>query len=118
MQQTPMQQRSMQPRAMSDAPTDSANRNYQTARNAANIPPQPSDCQLLEFLAAAGRLFVLIATKSDRLSGNQLQKSMQDLANQYQGTRILAYSAKTGTGREELWQEIRLAADRVQQSQS
>src|SRR5438128_12198253 len=84
----------------------------------ANIPPQPSDRQLLEFLAAAGRIFVIIATKSDRLSGNQLQKSMQDLANQCQGTRILAYSAKTGTGREELWQEIRLAADRVPQSQS
>jgi len=84
----------------------------------ANIPPQPSDRQLLEFLAAAGRIFVIIATKSDRLSGNQLQKSMQDVANQCQGTRILAYSAKTGTGREELWQEIRLAADRVQQSQS
>ena len=33
-----------------------------------SIPPQPSDRQLLEFLRASGRGFVVVATKSDRLS--------------------------------------------------
>src|ERR1700734_4379989 len=37
-----------------------------------NVPPQDSDRQLLDFLNASGREFLLIATKSDRLSNNQL----------------------------------------------
>src|SRR5215471_294342 len=36
-----------------------------------NIPPQESDQQLLDFLRATRRRFVIVATKSDRLSGNQ-----------------------------------------------
>jgi len=83
-----------------------------------NVPPQQSDRQLLEFLTASGRPFVIVATKSDRLSGNQLQKSMQDLAREYEEARIVPYSAKTGAGREELWREIKLAAERVPVSQS
>src|SRR5229473_6964358 len=83
-----------------------------------NVPPQQSDRQLLEFLTASGRPFVIVATKSDRLSSNQLQKSMQDIAREYEEARIVAYSAKTGTGREELWREIKLAAERVPVSQS
>ena len=83
-----------------------------------NVPPQQSDRQLLEFLTASGRSFVIVATKSDRLSSNQLQKSMQDIAREYEEARIVAYSAKTGTGREELWREIKLAAERVPVSQS
>src|ERR1035438_1914129 len=36
-----------------------------------NVPPQDSDRHLLDFLNASGRDFLLIATKSDRLSNNQ-----------------------------------------------
>src|SRR5215467_15533209 len=32
-----------------------------------NVPPQKSDAQLLEFLHATGRPYVIVATKSDRL---------------------------------------------------
>src|SRR6202047_1111959 len=38
----------------------------------ANVPPQDRDRQLLDFLNATGRDLVMIATKSDRLSNNQL----------------------------------------------
>src|SRR5262252_6367992 len=37
-----------------------------------NIAPQESDGQLLDFLAASGRPFLIVATKCDRLSGNQV----------------------------------------------
>src|SRR5215470_10813552 len=32
-----------------------------------NVPPQPSDRQLMQFLGDAGREFLVVATKSDRL---------------------------------------------------
>ena len=36
-----------------------------------NVPPQPRDKQLFEWLRHAGRAFVVVATKIDRLSGNE-----------------------------------------------
>ncbi|MBV8477994.1 MAG: YihA family ribosome biogenesis GTP-binding protein [Acidobacteria bacterium] len=75
-----------------------------------NIPPQNSDQQLMDFLRAVGRRLVVVATKSDRLSGNQLASSLQNLSRSFREPRLLAYSAKTGMGREQLWQEIRAAA--------
>ena len=73
-----------------------------------NIPPQESDGQLVEFLTAKGRPHALVATKCDRLSGNQLRQAMQMLGQAYGGVPIVAFSAKTGDGKEELWQQIRL----------
>src|SRR6202163_4549745 len=49
----------------------------------ANVPPQDSDRQLLDFLNASGREFLLIATKSDRLSNNQLRNAMKGLGEAY-----------------------------------
>jgi GTP-binding protein len=74
-----------------------------------NIAPQESDQVLMEFLRAAGRPFVVVATKSDRLSGNQLASSVQSLSQAFGIPRLLLYSAKTGSGRDQLWQEIRTA---------
>lgn len=76
-----------------------------------NVPPQASDRQLLDFLSASGRSLLIVATKADRLSSNQLRNSLQTLKQEYPMARVVAYSAKTGAGREELWQEIRLAVD-------
>ncbi len=73
----------------------------------ANVPPQESDGQLVEFLAAKGRPFVIVATKSDRLSGNQLHQAMRTLGEAYRGVPIVAFSAKTGAGKDELWQQVR-----------
>jgi GTP-binding protein len=75
-----------------------------------NIPPQESDQQLVDFLRAAGRPFAVIATKSDRLSGNQLASSAKTLSRAFGVPQLLLYSAKTGSGRDQLWQEIRAAA--------
>ncbi|HTR65788.1 MAG TPA: ribosome biogenesis GTP-binding protein YihA/YsxC [Terriglobales bacterium] len=73
----------------------------------ANVPPQQSDQQLVQFLRAAGRPFVIVATKTDKLSGNQARKSLDDLQREFAPARIISYSARTGLGREELWREIR-----------
>jgi GTP-binding protein len=75
-----------------------------------NVPPQESDQQLIAFLRSLGRPFLVVATKSDRLSGNKLTNSLRALNQEFQQARVLAYSAKTGAGHDELWREIRTAA--------
>jgi GTP-binding protein len=72
-----------------------------------NIPPQQSDQQLLEFLSAKGRPHIVVATKCDRLSGNKLQQAMHTLGEAYRGAPIVPFSAKTGSGKEDLWRQIR-----------
>jgi len=75
-----------------------------------NVPPQQSDRQLLDFLSASGRDFLLVATKSDRLSNNQLHNALRGLSAEYPTAHLISYSAKTVVGRNELWKEIRRAA--------
>ncbi len=72
-----------------------------------NVPPQESDRQLLEFLASRGRPHAIVATKCDRLSGNQLRQALHTLGQAHGGVPMVAFSAKTGAGREELWGQIR-----------
>jgi GTP-binding protein len=76
-----------------------------------NVPPQESDRQLLDFLASSGRPFLMVGTKSDRLSGNQLRNALQTLTRDFPQTRILPFSAKSSAGRDELWKEIRAAVE-------
>jgi GTP-binding protein len=75
-----------------------------------NVPAQQSDRQLLDFLSSTGRDFVVVGTKSDRLSNNQLNNALRALGAQYPSARLLAFSSKTGSGREELWKQIREVA--------
>jgi GTP-binding protein len=72
-----------------------------------NVPPQPGDRQLLDFLSEIGRPTLIVATKSDRQSGNQLRNSLQTLAQEYPHASVIPFSARTGEGREELWRQIR-----------
>lgn len=72
-----------------------------------NVPPQDSDRQLIGFLQSIGREFLVVATKSDKLSGNKLRSALSALAREHGITNVLPYSAKTNTGRKELWQEIK-----------
>ena len=76
------------------------------------IPPQELDLQLLEWLRHVDRNFLLIATKADRISGNQLRTSLQKLSEQlgvgYE--QIIPFSAKARIGNDELWRAIKTAA--------
>ena len=75
-----------------------------------NVPPQESDKQLLEFLNSIGRPFLMVGTKADKLSGNTLKKSLDAFAKDIPGLKIVPFSARTGVGRDQLWGEIRAAA--------
>jgi len=79
-----------------------------------NVSPQASDRQLFNFLDAAGRDFLLIATKSDRLSNNQLGNALKGLAEAYPTATVIPFSAKTGAGKDEVWKKIRQAAAEFQ----
>lgn len=74
-----------------------------------NVPPQESDQQLVEFLMVSARPFVVVGTKSDKLSSNQLNNSLRTLTEALPGAKIVPYSARTGAGQSELWSEIREA---------
>jgi GTP-binding protein len=76
-----------------------------------NVPPQESDRQLLDFLSVSGRPFLIVGTKSDRLSGNQLRNSLQTLTREFPQAQIVPFSAKSAAGHEELWREIRVAVE-------
>lgn len=72
-----------------------------------NVPPQESDRQLIRFLQSVGQEFLAVATKSDKLSGNKLRSALSSLQREHGIENMLPYSAKTGTGRNQLWQEIK-----------
>jgi GTP-binding protein len=84
----------------------------------ANIPAQESDRQLLEFLTSRGRPHAIIATKCDRMSGNDLTRAMRSLGQEYPGVPMVAFSAKTGAGKEDLWNQIRAAVKNIPASKA
>lgn len=71
-----------------------------------NVPPQKSDAQLLDWLRAAGRDCIVVATKVDRLSGNERTRNLVALKRELGVEQILSVSAKTGQGIKELWLRI------------
>jgi len=71
-----------------------------------NIPPRPADKQLLDWLRSVDRDFVVVATKVDRLSGNERTRNLAALRKGLGVEEILAVSAKTGAGLRELWGRI------------
>lgn len=76
------------------------------------IPPQQLDIQLLEWLRHADRKFLIVATKADRISGNQLRTSLHKLSQELhvESGHIIPFSAKARMGQDELWRAIRQAA--------
>jgi GTP-binding protein len=81
----------------------------------ANIPPQKSDAQLVEWLRHIDRPFLVVATKSDRV-GSKLQSSLNAIKQELQIEDILPFSSKTGTGRDALWKKLREAGDQIEPS--
>jgi GTP-binding protein len=77
-----------------------------------SIPPQQSDIQLHDWLRHHNRPYLVIATKADRISNNQLRKSLAGLSQALgvASEAIIPFSAKSTTGHTELWRAIQAAA--------
>jgi GTP-binding protein len=71
-----------------------------------NIPPQESDTLLITALRQMQRPHLVVGTKSDRLGGNQLTKSLAALRKAHGEEMILPVSSKTEGGVKALWPEI------------
>jgi GTP-binding protein len=68
-----------------------------------NIPPQPSDKQLIDYFKQTQRPYLVVGTKADRLSNNVLAKSIAALKREHGVEEVLAVSAKTDAGTKALW---------------
>jgi GTP-binding protein len=76
----------------------------------ASVPPQQKDLDLVGWLQHVDRPFLIVATKSDRLSGNKLPQSLRSLKAEFHSEHVLPFSTRTGAGRDELWRQLRTAA--------
>ena len=68
--------------------------------------PTTLDVQLHEWLQHHQKLQLIVATKSDKLSQNELRKNIERARRVLNVDRVIAYSAVTGRGRNEVWQAI------------
>jgi GTP-binding protein len=71
--------------------------------------PSPLDIQLNEWLKFHQKDHIIVATKADKLSNNELQKSLASARKTFAGSRLMAYSAQSGKGRDDLWTAISAA---------
>src|SRR5215813_3318323 len=71
--------------------------------------PTKLDLQLHEWFELHAKPRIIVATKSDKLSNNELKKSMERAQRTFKENQVVAYSARTGQGREEVWRAIEAA---------
>ena len=71
--------------------------------------PTKQDLQLHEWLEQSNKPRLIVATKSDKLSNNELRKNLEHIARVLNDDSVMAYSAKSGRGRDELWRAIKNA---------
>jgi GTP-binding protein len=71
--------------------------------------PTKQDLQLHEWLGEYKKPRLIVATKSDKLSNNELKKNLEHIARVLDDDSVMAFSAKSGRGRNELWRAIESA---------
>jgi GTP-binding protein len=76
-----------------------------------NIPPQPSDKQLIDYFKQTQRPYLVVGTKADRLSNNVLAKSLAALKREHGVDEVLPVSAKTDAGTKLLWARLMTVAE-------
>lgn len=75
--------------------------------------PTALDLQLNEWLLVNEKPSIVVATKADKLSRNQLQKQLKKSGELLGGRPLIPYSSETGLGRDLVWSEIQRAIDRA-----
>jgi len=68
--------------------------------------PTTLDLQLHDWLEHSAKPCLIVATKSDKLSNNDLKKSLERARRVFKAADVIAFSAKSGQGRNELWHTI------------
>ncbi|HMG35383.1 MAG TPA: ribosome biogenesis GTP-binding protein YihA/YsxC [Blastocatellia bacterium] len=68
--------------------------------------PTELDLQMIDWLRAKNKPFVIAATKADKLSSNELKASLIRAAEASGRNEIVAYSAVTRRGVDRIWNEI------------
>lgn len=71
--------------------------------------PTDDDINMINWLIDNDTPFIVVATKSDKLSKTALQKQVLDLENEFflgTGIKILPFSSVTKDGKAQLWNEI------------
>ena len=68
--------------------------------------PTTLDLQLHEWLEHSAAPRLIVATKSDKLSNNELKESLGRVKRVFSKDRVVAFSARTGRGGNEVWQAI------------
>jgi GTP-binding protein len=68
--------------------------------------PTTLDLQLHDWLEHSAKPRLIVATKSDKLSNNDLKTSLERARRVFKAANVIAFSAKSGQGRNELWHTI------------
>jgi GTP-binding protein len=68
--------------------------------------PTKLDRQLNEWLVVNQKPFVIVATKADKLSSNQLKKQINVIENTVAAVEVIPYSSVTGKGKDNVWAAI------------
>ena len=71
--------------------------------------PTADDRQMYDWIISAGRTPIVVATKSDKIKRSQLDKQVKNIRiklNMEKDVRLIAFSAETKQGREELLEII------------
>lgn len=74
--------------------------------------PTRLDRQLNEWLIFNKRPFLTVATKADKLSNNELRKSLKMSKSVLSDSTVIPFSSTSGLGRDEVWTEIDRALDK------
>jgi len=74
--------------------------------------PTGLDIQLNEWLEFNHKPHLIVATKADKISRNELQRSLAVMRKALPGAEILGYSATKGTGRDMAWGRIIAAMEK------
>jgi len=74
--------------------------------------PTRLDLQLNEWLNFHQKPHIVVATKADKLSKNQLAKQVKAIRLSLADSTVEIYSSETGKGKEELWSTIQSAISR------
>jgi GTP-binding protein len=68
--------------------------------------PSKQDLQLHEWLEHHEKPYLIVATKSDKLSNNELRRNIERAKQELKADQVVTYSATVKRGREEVWSTI------------